>query len=570
MDENTIQSRRWAILGVLVICLLVVILDNTILNVALKTIQEDLDASQSQMQWAVDAYALVFAGLLITWGVLGDRFGRKKVLLLGMVLFGTTSALCSFASSPGTLILFRSLMGVGAAAVQPQTLSIIQNVFAPKERAKAIGIWAGASGMAIALGPIAGGVLIKYFWWGSVFLVNVPIVIVGVIAILILVPDSKNPRPQRLDPLGVLLSIVALVVLVFGIIQGGNTNDWMAWNSLGAIVLGLLLLALFVYTQKRSTHPTIDVNLFRNRYFTAGTISIGLTFFALMGSTFYLAYFLQAVRGYTALAAGVALIAVAAGVMIAAPLSARLSARFGPRVVAGAGLTIFGTAMLSYAFATRTEPPWIIEIQMYAMGTGMGLTMTPATNSIMSAVPREKAGAGAAVNNTVRQVAGALGVAILGSLLAVVFRNQLGADRPAQLAASLDQPAAVVSRMPASAQVATSVRKDSSESIGGALEFAGKAGAALQQRASDPAAATLSLQQRDAVRAHAQSAIGSLLEESKDAFVLAMRVTSGVAGVFGLVGSVVAFSLLPGRREFAEYAAGGAFTRTTDEPALAH
>jgi MFS family permease len=188
--------------------------NNTILNVALKTVQEDLDASQSQMQWAVDSYALVFAGLLITWGVLGDRLGRKKVLLFGMAAFGVTSALCSFAGSPGTLIAFRALMGIGAAAVQPQTLSIIQNVFEPKERAKAIGIWAGASGMAIALGPIAGGLLLKYFWWGSIFLVNVPIVIVGLVAIAALVPESKNPRPGRLDPAGVLLSIVALVTLV--------------------------------------------------------------------------------------------------------------------------------------------------------------------------------------------------------------------------------------------------------------------------------------------------------------------------------------------------------------------
>ena len=316
------------------------------------------------------------------------------------------------------------------------------------------------------------------------------------------------------------LSIVALVVLVFGIIQGGNTNDWLAWDSLGAILLGLVLLALFVYTQKRSTHPTIDVNLFRNRSFSAGTISIGLTFFALMGSTFYLAYFLQAVRGYTALAAGVSLIAVAAGVMIAAPLSARLSARFGPRIVAGAGLAIFGAAMLSYAFSTRTEPQWIIEIQMYVMGTGMGLTMTPATNSIMSAVPREKAGAGAAVNNTVRQVAGALGVAILGSLLAVIFRNQLGVDRPAQLAATLDQPAAVVSQLPASARVATHVNKDASESIGGALEFAGKAGSALQQRADQPAAAAATPEQVAALRAQAQSAIGGFVDDSKNSFVV--------------------------------------------------
>lgn len=568
MDDKTIHDRRWAILSVLVICLLVVILDNTILNVALKTIQEDLDASQSQMQWAVDAYALVFAGLLITWGVLGDRFGRKKLLLLGMVAFGATSALCSLASSPTTLILFRALMGIGAAAVQPQTLSIIQNVFDPDERPKAIGIWAGASGMAIALGPIAGGALIKYFWWGSIFLVNVPIVIVGVVAIVILVPDSKNPRPQRLDPLGVILSIVALVVLVFGIIEGGNSNDWLAWKSSGAIILGLALLTLFVYLQKRSTHPTIDMNLFRNRHFSAGTICIALTFFALMGSTFYLAYFLQAVRGYTALAAGVALIAVAAAVMIAAPLSARLSRRFGPRVVAGAGLTIFGLSMLSYAFSTRTEPQWAIEVQMFAMGTGMGLTMAPATNSIMSAVPREKAGAGSAVNNTVRQVAGALGVAILGSLLAVVFRNQLGADRPAQVASALDRPPAAVEQMPASARVGAQVTKDASESIGGALEFAGRAGAALQQRSTLPAAAALTPAQRATAQAGAQATIGGFVEDSKDSFVIAMRFTSGVAGVFGLIGAVVAFTLLPGRREFGEDAA--ASPQGAGEPALAH
>ena len=311
MDEKTIQDRRWAILGVLVVCLLVVILDNTILNVALRTIQQDLSASQGEMQWAVDSYALVFAGLLITAGVLGDRLGRKKVLMFGMAAFGVTSALCSFAGSPGQLVFFRALMGIGAAAVQPQTLSIIQNVFEPGERAKAIGIWAGASGAAIALGPIVGGALLKYFWWGSVFLVNVPIVIVGLIAIFVLVPDSKDPKPGRLDPVGVLLSIVALVALVYGVIQGGKTNQWLRWDTLGAIVLGVVLIAVFVVTQARSTHPTIDVSLFRNRHFTAGTLAIAFTFFALMGSTFYLAYFLQAVRGYTPLAAGVALIAVA-------------------------------------------------------------------------------------------------------------------------------------------------------------------------------------------------------------------------------------------------------------------
>ncbi len=564
MDSETIQKRRWVILSVLVICLTVVILDTTIMNVALKTIQEDLGASQSSMQWAVDAYALIFAGLLITWGVLGDRLGRRLVLMIGMAAFGVTSALCSFASSPATLILFRALMGIGAAAVQPQTLSIIQNVFEPRERAKAIGIWAGASGAAIALGPIAGGLLLKYFWWGSVFLVNVPVVIIGLVAIAFLVPESKTPHAQRLDVPGVLLSIVALVVLVYGIIEGGDSNEWLRWNTLGAILAGLALLTLFVYLQKRSTHPTIDVMLFKNRAFSSGSVAIALTFFALQGSSFYLAYFMQAVRGYTALSAGLALVAVAGAIMIMAPQAARLSRRFGPRIVAGTGLVLFGLSMLSYHFSTRTMPQWVIEVQLAGMGVGMGLTMTPATNAIMSAVPREKAGAGSAVNNTVRQVAGALGVAILGSLLAVSFRSHLGPDAPAQLAGRLDQPAAVVSTLPPRAQVTPSVRKDASESIGGALEFVEDAGKALKARAALPGASDPA--QVAQQTAAAQQAIGGFVDKADDSFVSAMRIVSVVSGGFGLLGAVVAFTFLPGRRE---NEAGNA-PAESDEPVLAH
>ena len=549
MDSETIARRRWLILGVMVICLLVVILDNTILNVALRTIQDDLSASQSEMQWAVDSYALVFAGLLIVWGVTGDRVGRKRILLLGMMLFGVTSALCSFAQSPTELIVYRALMGIGAAAVQPQTLSVIQNVFEPAERPKAIGIWAAFSGLAIAIGPIAGGALIKFFWWGSVFLVNVPIVIIGVALIVVLVPESRDPSPGKFDPLGTVLSMVALVVLVYGIIQGGNTNEWLRWNTSGAIVLGAALLALFVYLVARSTHPTIDVTLFKNREFSAGTIAIALVFFSLMGATFYLAYFLQAIRGYTPLAAGVALIAVAAGVMIAASRAAGLADRFGARWVAGAGLTFFALSMLSYALVTEATPQWIIEIQMFTLGTGMGLTMTPATNAIMGAVPREKAGAGSAVNNTVRQVAGAMGVAVLGSLLAVSFRAHLGADTPAQLASTLDQPAAIVSTLPEQVRVTPLVTEDASESIGGALGFAGKAGAALQSRSQLPEVAQLLPATVAAQKEKAQTAIEAFVHESKAAFVHGMHISSLVAALGATIGAVAAFLLLPGRRE---------------------
>jgi EmrB/QacA subfamily drug resistance transporter len=552
LDEQTIQKRRWGILAVLVLCLLVVILDNTILNVALKTIQEDLNASQSQMQWAVDSYALVFAGLLITGGVLGDRIGRKKMLIFGMASFGLTSALCSFAQTSTQLIIFRSLMGIGAAAVQPQTLSIIQNVFEPRERGKAIGIWAGASGMAIALGPIAGGTLLKYFWWGSIFLVNVPIVVVALVAIFFLVPDSRDPKPGRLDPAGVLLSMVALVVLVYGVIEGGNSNKWLQWNTSGAIVLGIALLVLFVWLQKRSTHPTIDVTLFQNRHFSAGATAIALTFFALMGSTFYLAYFLQAVRGYTPLAAGVALIAVAGAVMISAPLSARLSARFGPRICTGTGMVLFGGAMGSYAFVHQSTPQWIIEMSMIVMGTGMGMTMSPATAAIMSAVPREKAGAGSAVNNTVRQVAGALGVAILGSILAVAFRGNLGSSAPADLAARLDAPVAAVQGVPANARVTPLVHGDTSQSIGNALEFVQQAGQALQNRAALPGAAALPAAQLQQQKAVATAQVDAFVAKSKSSFVSGMHVTSLSAAGAAWIGAVVAFLFLPSRRELEE------------------
>jgi DHA2 family integral membrane protein (MFS transporter) len=258
------------------------------------------------------------------------------------------------------------------------------------------------------------------------------------------------------------------------------------------------------------------------------------------------------VRGYTALAAGVALLAVAGAVMVVSPLAARLSARFGPRSVTGVGLAVFGAVMLSYGLATRTMPQWVIEVTMAGIGIGMGLVMTPATNSIMSAVPKEKAGAGAGVNNTVRQVAAALGVAVLGSILAVAFRGNLGSGTPAQLARELDQPAAVVAQLPADQQVSTYVKHDASESIGGALEYVGAATGALQERGKSAGLPPAQVQQQ---REHAQQVIGGFIDDADDSFVNAMRVTSIVAGLVGLLGAVAAFVYMPTRREHAVHTA---------------
>ena len=312
MDSAKVHDRRWAILGVLVVSLLVVVLDNTILNVALPTIERTLHASQSQQEWMVDSYTLVFAGLLFTWGVLGDRYGRKRILMLGLALFGAASLASAYSTSPEMLIAMRALMGIGGAAVLPATLSIITNVFEPAERGKAIGIWAGATGIAVAIGPITGGALLQAgFWWGSVFLVNVPVVIVGVIAVGMLVPESKDPRPLRLDVLGVLLSIAGLMTLVYGIIKGGQLNDWTSPLVLGALLGGIAIVGLFVVRERSSDHPILDVSLFRNPTFSAASAAITLNFFALFGAMFYLTFYLQFVRGYDPLQAGVRVLPVA-------------------------------------------------------------------------------------------------------------------------------------------------------------------------------------------------------------------------------------------------------------------
>ncbi|MEV6651133.1 MFS transporter [Streptomyces sp. NPDC051219] len=423
---EAVHRRRWAILAVLMLILLMVVLDNSILNVAMTTIAtpppDGLGATQSALEWAINSYTLVFAGLLFTAGLLGDRFGRRKALLFGMVVFGAGSALAAFSQSPGALVAYRAVMGLGGAFVMPATLAILVNVFEREEQPKAIGIWTGGVGFAIAIGPITGGLLLDHFWWGSVFLVNVPVVIIGVIAMVVLVPDSRDPDPGRLDPVGVLLSVAGLVLLVYGIITGGRYADFTAPEVLLPIGGGLVVLTVFVLHERRSDHPAFDVRYFRIPAFSAAVTAVALVFFALMGVTFFSVFYTQSVRGYSPLQTGLLVMPLAAAQLIFAPRAQLAVQRFGARATCAAGLLVVAVTLSGFLLLGTDTPIWVLEVIFFLQGTGTAHIMTPVTVVVMQSLPREKAGAGSAMNNAFRQVGGALGVAVLGSLLSTAYR----------------------------------------------------------------------------------------------------------------------------------------------------
>ncbi|AGL18039.1 MFS transporter [Actinoplanes sp. N902-109] len=502
MDQpQTGHPRRWAILAVLVISLLVVVLDNTVLNVALRTIADPrhgLGADQGQLEWAINSYTLVFAGLLFTAGILADRLGRRITLVTGLAMFGLASLASAYAQTPGQLIGARALMGLGAAAVMPATLSIIANVFEPHERGRAIGIWAGAVGLAAAVGPIVGGLLLENFWWGSVFLINVPIVIAGIVLAFVLVPESRDPKPGRIDIVGVLLSVLGLSLLTYGVITGGEDGFGrvQAWGSLAGAAL---VLTGFILYERRIAFPSLDVRLFANRQFSASTGMVGLVFFAAMGAMFFSAFYLQLVRGYGPLASGALFVPFALGQIVFAPRSAAMVKRFGPKAVSTVGLLLVAAGLFGWVFIGATTPIWVVGALFFVMGVGMANVMPPATESIMAALPREKAGVGSAVSNTVRQVGGALGVAVLGAILSSVYR---------------DDVAGATQALPGAA------RDAANESISGAYTVAAQAG---------PAGA-------------------GLISTANDAFLTAMHWASGASTIFAVLGALVAFLWLPGKR----------------------
>jgi DHA2 family multidrug resistance protein-like MFS transporter len=499
--ENTGHPRRWAILGVLVVSLLVVVLDNTVLNVALRTLADPvhgLGASQGELEWSINSYTLVFAGLLFSFGVLGDRYGRKRFLLLGLALFGLSSLLSAYAQDPGQLIAARALMGVGGAAIMPVTLAIISNVFDPRERAKAIGVWAASVGLGVAIGPILGGALLESYWWGSVFLINVPIVLAGLAAVALIVPESRDPRPGRIDLVGVLLSVVGLVALTYGIIDGGEHgfDRPLVWAS---IALGLVVIGGFIAYEIRIAYPSLDVRLFRVPEFAAPVAVIGLIFFAAMGVMFFSSFYLQLVRGYSPLETGLLFLPFAVAQLVFAPLSASMVRRFGAKAVSAVGLVLTVVALAAFAFIEADTPIWAFIAIFFIQGVGMANIMPPATESIMSSLPREKAGVGSAVSNTVRQVGGALGIAVLGSVLASVYRDQIA---------------------PATQALPAPAREAANASVSGAYAVADRLGPA-----------------------------GDLVAgAASGAFVSAMHWAAALAAMFAAAGLLVVLRWMPGRQ----------------------
>jgi EmrB/QacA subfamily drug resistance transporter len=424
MTAALAYERRWKTLRVLALSLVIIGLDNTILNVALPSLQEHFGASGSTLQWMVDSYLVSFAGLLLTLGTLGDRFGRKRALQTGIAIFGLSSLAVLFVQTSTQLIAVRAVMGVGGALIMPATLSIITNVFPREERAKAIGIWAGTASIGVGLGPLFGGLLLEYFDWYSVFLVNVPVAAVAFLAGLRYVPESRDPSPGRFDVPGALLSIGALVSLIYALIEAPE-KGWL--NPIIVAVFGtaIVLGALFVAWEKRTSSPMLDLGLFRNPRFGIGSMSISFASFSLFGSIFAMTQFLQFAKGYSPLEAGAAMVPLAFGLMLGATQAAKAAEAVGTKRVVAAGLIGLGVTLTTALVWTADMPYWPIGLWFFFGALSMGAIMGPATGSVMGAVPREKAGVGSAMNDVTRQVGGSLGTAVIGSLVASFYSSRV-------------------------------------------------------------------------------------------------------------------------------------------------
>jgi EmrB/QacA subfamily drug resistance transporter len=495
----TSDPRRWWTLAVLCTCVVVITIDTTILNVALPTLGRTVAESTGELQWIVDAYTVVFAGLLLTCGSIGDRSGRRRALAAGLVIFalGCLGA-ASVDTAPG-LIGMRALTGVGAALIFPATLSIITNAFPdPVERQRAIAVWAGTGGLGVALGPLTGGLLLEHFYWGSVFLVNIPVIALALVGLVLAVPESRDPVHRPLDPLGAALSIVGLGTLVYGVIRGGS-EGWLDGVTLAALAAGVALVAAFAVHEVRTPAPMLDVRVFRNPRFTGASVAVSAVYFCLFGTIFLVTQHMQVLLGYGTLAAGVRTAPFAVVLLVVANLTPRIVARYGARAPIVTGLAVAAVSQVVRAASTPHTGYDLIFVGQVLLALGMGLIIAPATASIMGSLPPTRAGVGSAMNDTTRQVGGALGVAVMGSVAAATYR------------ADLDERLA-------SAGLSGRALAGARQSLGSALQVASGAGGGR----------------------------GALVADAgRAAFITGLRWASLVACLVALAGAVAAWRLLP-------------------------
>jgi EmrB/QacA subfamily drug resistance transporter len=420
------------ILVALLLAAFLVNLDTTLVNVALPALTRELHATTTQLQWVVDAYNLVFAALLLTFGSLSDRFGRKGMLLAGLAVVGAASLAGGFTTSAAQLIAARAVMGLGAAMTFPATLSLLTNVFTERrERARAIGLWGAVAGVAIALGPIVGGWLLAHFSWGSVFVAMAPVAALAIVGAAVAVPPSRSQEAARPDVPGLVLSSATMALLIFTIIEA-PAYGWTAARSLAGFAVSVAALAAFIAVERRAAHPMLDVRIFRDRRFSAASAAVTVSFFTLLGFIFLITQYFQFVRGYSALSAGVRLLPVALAVAVGSVAGTQLAVRAGTRLVVTAGLVAMAAFYCWDAATTSASLSYgIIALQMVLYGLGMGLSSAPATESIMGAISRSRAGVGSAVNDATRLIGGTLGVAVIGSVYASVYGSRLTATTPA-------------------------------------------------------------------------------------------------------------------------------------------
>ncbi|MEU8381924.1 MFS transporter [Streptosporangium sp. NPDC048865] len=441
MKSNAVRDerdpRRWWILGVLCLSLLVLVVDNTVLNLAIPALMVDLGASPADIQWIIDAYVLVFAGLLLTSGSLSDRYGRKRFLIVGLVLFGGASLVAVLVTEPWHLIGARALMGVGGSILMPSTLSILITVFDEEERRKAIAAWSAVAMVGVIAGPTLGGFLLEHYWWGSIFLLNVPVAVVAVIAAALLMPESRGPS-RRLDPVGVVLSTAGMSALVYVVISA-PTAGWTSAASLVAAGVAVVALTAFVIWELRSEHPMLPLELFRDRNFSGASFSIVLMSFGTGALLLMLTQYLQFVLGYGPMRAGLALLPYAVAAALFNGVGAGLGRRVSNRVLIAVGLTVMAGGFGVLAFMDAGSGYGLLITGLMLMGVGGGLAGPAAYTTLMGAVPPAHAGVGSALNDTVQQVGMALSIAVLGSVLAGVYTSSMPADAPAAARESIGE-----------------------------------------------------------------------------------------------------------------------------------